>query len=211
MSWDKISENILQSAQSTSMAEWIATITAVIYVILAARENIFCWHFGAISSALSVAVYFHEQLYFESLLSIAYCIISVYGWWEWKNQKNGKGKRVNGTRTIARLDFKTAIILLLIGIFMSAVCGGISFYYKTSQLPFADATITIFSILATWMTAKKILENWIVWIMIDAADAGIYIYKGPSLYLFAILFIFYTFIAVAGYFSWKKKLLPSIA
>jgi nicotinamide mononucleotide transporter len=206
MSWEKISDTILQSAQTTSVAEWIGTITAVIYVVLAARENIFCWHFGAVSSALSVAVYFHEGLYFETLLSVAYCIISVYGWWQWRTK--GQGTRGKGQEElkISRLDFKTGMILLFLGIFLSALFGGISFYFKTSQLPFADASITVFSVLATWMTAKKILENWMAWIIIDAAAACVYIYKGPSLYLFALLFIFYTFIALAGHFSWKKKL-----
>ncbi len=203
---ENFSETILQAAKSTSVMEWIATITAVIYVILAARENIFCWHFGAISSALSVAVYFKEQLVFEAILNVIYCIISIYGWWEWK-----KNKKEKSDLKISRMKMKTGLYILCIGIFCSLIFGGISNHYHTSQLPYADASITAFSILATWMTAKKILENWIAWIIIDAAAVGVYIYKGPSLYLFALLFIFYTFISITGYLSWRKKIQSSAA
>lgn len=226
MSWAEIYAAIRQAAVSTSWQGWAATVTAVIYVILAAKENIFCWPFGVISSALSVLVYFESQLPFEAVLNIGYCALGIYGWWEWRKQK-GEWRMEGGVKSevrsvkseiqnlkneqegqtvkpIVNLRMKTGLLLLTAGIAGSLCCGWVSWYFHTSSLPWSDSAITVFSIIATWMTAKKIIENWLLWVIIDAAAAIIYFIKGPELYLFAMLFILYTFIAVAGYFSWKK-------
>lgn len=227
MSWTEIFAAIRQAAVSTSWQGWAATVTAVVYVILAAKENIFCWPFGVASSALSVLVYYESQLPFEAVLNIGYCALGIYGWWEWRKQK-GEGREEGGDikseirsaksevrnpagesekqtgKPIVNLTMKTGLILLAAGIAGSLLCGWISWHFHTSSLPWSDSAITVFSIIATWMTAKKIIENWLLWVIIDAAAAIIYFIKGPELYLFAMLFILYTFIAVAGYFSWKK-------
>jgi nicotinamide mononucleotide transporter len=202
MNWAEISAGFEEAARSTSLTSWLATFTAVIYVILAARENIFCWPFGILSSGLSVGVYASEELFFESLLNILYVVLGVYGWYQWRKQKtNAGGPR---SKPITNLDVRTGVLLAATGIAGSVALGWFSWHFKTSSLPWADAAITVFSVVATWMTAKKIIENWIAWVFIDAAATVVYIVKGPSMYLFALLFIFFTLISVAGYFSWRK-------
>lgn len=203
MSFDLIIDAVVAAARATSVSGWIATVTAVIYVILAAKEKTLCWPFGIISSVFSVIVYLESQLPFESLLNVFYVFAGIYGWWKW-SRKNDTDKNLYSP--VIRLDLKTGLILLATGIAGSVITGAISKYYQTSVFPWADASITVFSILATWMTAKKIIENWLLWIVVDLSAVFIYILKGPSMYLFAILFILYTFMAIAGYFAWKKTL-----
>lgn len=203
MSWTEIGEALREAAASTGWAGWAATITAILYVILAARENIFCWPFGVASSALSVMVYFESKLPFEGVLNIGYCLLGIYGWWEWRSRKRA-GAAEESSLPVINVSLRTALLLAVAGIAGSLACGWISKHYNTSSLPWADSAITVFSIIATWMTAKKMIENWLLWVLIDAAAAIIYFIKGPELYLFGLLFIVYTFIAVAGYFAWKK-------
>lgn len=206
MSWNEIYDALASGVKSTSVSGWLATVTALFYVVLAAKENIWCWPFGIASSAFSVMLYLESELPFEALLNVIYCIVGVYGWWQWRSKKPDK-KETAGAETkspVINLDYRTGLILLLIGTAGSVICGWISWHFKTSALPWTDAAIASFSIVATWMTAKKIIENWLLWIVLDAVAAVIYFIKGPSLYLFALLFILYTFIAFAGYLSWKK-------
>jgi nicotinamide mononucleotide transporter len=205
MNWADFLGGIELGIRSSSVASWIATVTAIIYVILAARENIWCWPFGIITSAASVCVYYEYQLPFESILNIGYCFLGVYGWWKWAIKKGELKTGTEEKMLIKNSNGRQFIYLFLIGIVGTLIFGGISAYYKTSSLPWADAAITMFSIIATWMTAQKLIENWLLWIAVDSAAVIVYVIKGPEMYLFAVLFIVYTFMAVAGYFAWKKK------
>ncbi len=195
-------QNIREAISATDAITWIATLTAVIYVILALKENILCWSFGIISSSLSIYVYYQELLWYEAILNFAYVILGFYGWMVWRKKSASES-----TQIISKIKISLFLIILSGGVLVSLVLGYISKTYTASTLPFADAAITTLSIIATWMTAKKYLENWIVWIVVDGFAAGVYIYKGPELYLFALLFIFYSFIAIAGYYSWRRKLI----
>lgn len=207
MSWTEIGAALSEGIRATSWSGWLATATSVAYVILALRENILCWPFGITASAISVVFYFETQLPFEAMLNIFYCLAGIYGWWEWHKGFSQKEKsETKKELPITRLKLPTALILLVTGIAGSLVCGAISAHYKTSPLPWADTAITVFSLIATWMTAKKILENWLLWVFIDGAAVFVYFIKGPEAYLFAFLFILYTFIAIAGHFAWKKKM-----
>jgi nicotinamide mononucleotide transporter len=204
MSWDTFVNGFLLGVHETSVASWVATVTAFIYIWLASKENAWCWPFGIVSSAASVIVYREYQLPFESILNILYCVLGVYGWISWRQNENEK-KVVEQKQTIVGIKTKTGIILLLAGILSTIICGAISEHYKTSSFPWADAGIFSFSVIATWMTARKIIENWLVWIVADIASVCVYLLKGPEMYLFVVLFIVYTFMAITGYISWSKK------
>jgi len=201
MSLSEFFHHVEETIVATDVITWIATITAVLYVLLALRENVWCWSFGIISSALSIAVYYKEQLAYEAVLNFLYVVLGVYGWVMWKRVPGRQEER-----KITTITLRYFLILVLISGASGIILGMISYHYTQSSFAYADALITSFSIVATWMTAKKFIENWIFWVAIDGFAAVVYFFKGPSLYLFALLFIFYTFIAAAGYFAWKKKL-----
>lgn len=200
-------EGLVNCIRETDVITWIATATAVLYVILALKENIWCWSFGIVSSALWVSVYFNERLWYESVLSIFYVVLGVYGWIAWaKEKKQEDGGASKPEISIAKIPQR----LLLIGVITAVVSGIILGYISSSisenSFAYSDALLASFSVVATWMTARKYLENWLFWIAIDACSVALYIVKGPTMYLAAVLFIFYTFMAAGGYFAWKKSL-----
>lgn len=137
-------------------------------------------------------------------LQVYYMVVSVYGWINWKSSKNKTEKEL----PISRVPVKIIPYLLLItaAIFFA-------YYFvllqTDSPLPKADSFTTALSIVATWMLAKKYIEYWIVFIIVDAVSAGLYFYK--DLYPTAILFVFYTIMAVVGYFEWRKTMLQNNA
>lgn len=103
---------------------------------------------------------------------------------------------------IARLSKGLFIILILLVFALTIVSGYFLKNYADSSLPYLDAFTTSASIVATWMLARKMLENWLFWIVIDMVSMFMYIYK--ELYATAALFLVYTVIAYFGYLKWKK-------
>lgn len=186
------------AASVTTPVEWVAFITAIIYVILASKERVECWFFGIISSGLSVYVFFNAKLYYESFLNVFYVIVGFYGWYEW--MRKGKKKE---QRKIVSYTKKEILPLIGMGIAGSVILGYLSSVFTESPRPYIDAMIASFSILATWMTARKIIENWILWIILDVT-AGV-LYFTTQLYLFSALYIVYAVLAVYGLMEWRKK------
>ena len=201
MSIDRWFTAVVDGIVATDLITWLATITAILYVLLALKESAWCWLFGILTSALSVITYFNQQLWYESILNVIYVLLGIYGWVIWVSRKNSD----NTSTIITKMKKNNIAALLIVGAACSYLLGKWSEHNTTSTLPYADASITTFSIIATWMTAKKYLENWIVWIVADAFAAVVYYYKGPEMYLFTLLFVFYTIMAVSGYIVWKKK------
>jgi nicotinamide mononucleotide transporter len=203
MSGDDFLSAVVITLQETDLITWIATVTAVIYVLLALKENIWCWSFGIISSGLSVGVYINATFYYEAVLNVLYVLLGIYGWVMWARRKPDAGEA-----PVTRIPPGELLLVCLTGVLAGLLLGYVGDRYTDSEFPSSDALLASFGVLATWMTAKKYIENWIFWVVIDAGSAVLYFFKGPSMYLFALLFIFYTFMAVAGYFAWKKSLNP---
>jgi nicotinamide mononucleotide transporter len=200
MDLSQILISFISALKATSITEWLIFITALIYVLLAAIENVWCWLFGIFSSALSVYLCYEGKLFLESGLSIFYVIIGAYGWYQWLY---GSGEKKELEVVSASLQKNFAYILIAVLLWIPL--GFIAQKFSTQAMPYLDAFITAFSIIATWMTAKKILENWIYWIVIDAFAVVLYSYRG--FYLIGLLYIIYTILAAAGYFSWRKKII----
>lgn len=194
-----ISASITSAFYQTSGTEWLIFITALVYVILAAIENVWCWLFGILSSVLSVYLCYTGNLFLESGLQVFYVIMGIYGWYEWL-----KGSEQNRELKIVSFSLLKNIPIFSIGCIIWIILGLLSSNYSTQAMPFLDGFITAFSVVATWMTAKKIIENWLYWIIIDAL--AIVLYASRDFYLIALLYIIYTLIALAGYLKWKNKL-----
>lgn len=175
--------------------EPIATVTAIIYVILASKANKLCFVFGLISSLILTYICYESQLYFDTSINVYYVFMSLYGWYAWSKPKN----LIHGINRVPR---KILFLGIGAGVFISILLALVVDRFADPQLPYIDAFTTIFSIFATWMVIKKYIENWLIWIVVDLVAAGMYFYK--NLYFISILFFVYTIIAVFGYFKWKK-------
>ena len=179
--------------------ESLAVIFAIIYLILAAKEDVKCWYAAIISSILYIYIMYDADLIMESMLQIFYVLMAVYGWLQWNNIVDKKIKlKIKSWRKINHIY---AILLIIV---LSIISGMLLQKYTEAALPFMDAFTTWGAIISTYMVAKKILENWIYWFVIDSIS--IYLYVSRELYLTAILFLIYLIIIFFGYKSWKKKL-----
>jgi nicotinamide mononucleotide transporter len=134
-------------------------------------------------------------------LQVYYLLVSVYGWYNW--MFGAKSKKQDDLK-ISKINLKLGIYLIIVTILLFGVIAFILVNYTDSELPYWDSFTTAASFVATWMLAKKIIEHWIIWVIVDFVSLGLYIYKG--LYPTVILFAVYTVLAFLGYIEWKKEL-----
>jgi len=179
--------------------EVLGAILGILYIFFSIRQNILTWPTGLLTSVLYVVVFFQSKLYADMGLQVYYVIISLYGWYFWiKGKKQDEGEKVPVKITSGRLWIK----LTVSSIILYAVILYVLLNYTDSDVPYMDSITTALSIVATWMLARKYLEQWLIWVAVDAFSAGLYVYKG--LWATVILFIIYTVMAVLGYIEWKK-------
>ncbi|MDP4188091.1 MAG: nicotinamide riboside transporter PnuC [Bacteroidota bacterium] len=183
--------------------EWAGAILSLAYLFFSIKQNILLWPLGIISSALYVVVYLNTKLFALCGLQVYYVFISIYGWWFWKRGKT-KGSKDKGDIPITHGSPSQTVVLTLITLSLFVLFAFILKRFMNSDMPYADSFITSLSIVATWMLARKIIDQWLVWIVADGISIVLYVYKG--MYPTVALFIAYTVMAVIGYISWKKEL-----
>ncbi|ABV87153.1 nicotinamide riboside transporter PnuC [Shewanella pealeana] len=186
-------------AQALTAWEAVAVLLAMAYLILAMKGNIWCWAAAFISTAIYTVLFWKVSLLMESVLNVYYMAMAIYGYWMWKRG----GKEHDGVNIVSwrlsthlKLIAVTTIIALLIGHFMAT--------QTQAAFPYLDAATTCFAVMTTYLVAKKVLENWIYWFVIDAVSIYLYISKG--LMLTAILFVLYIGMVVFGYMMWRSKM-----
>ena len=184
--------------------EILGVIFSILYLIFCIQQNILLWPLGIASALLYMVVFYQSKFYADMGLNGYYVVISIYGWLLWR-----KGSAEGGSKLhVSRLAKRHAFILLGFTAVAFAGIGLILDRYTDSPVPYWDAFTTAVSFTATWMLARKILENWILWIIVDAVSMGLYLYRGlyPTLFLFAI----YTTMAVIGYLKWSRTYKSSV-
>ena len=178
-----------------SIIESVAVFFSVLYVMLAVKESIWCWGAALISVTLYIYICYNAQLYAETGLQFFYLLMAFYGYYHWN--KNDSNLRIQEWTITKHL------LILILGAILTFLMGFYFSIYTNAVMPLVDSFTTIFSILATYMVTKKVLGNWLYWIVIDAVS--VYLYFSRDLHLTSLLFIVYTFIAIFGYFSWLKR------
>jgi nicotinamide mononucleotide transporter len=181
-----------------SLIELGGVLFSIAYLLLAAKENFWCWPAAIISNLIYLWVFFSAKLYPESGLQIFYLFFSVKGWMLWK--KNNPSE----TLSISRMSLQQHGLLIGMGTVFSVLGAYLFQQYTDAALPWLDTPIAVFSVLTTWLVVQKKIENWWYWVLIDSA--AIYLYIQRELFLTALLFAIYVILAVWGYFEWKKKM-----
>ena len=199
--------------QATSQLEMVSVAFGLAYVILAARENSWCWPCAFIGTGTAVVLFWEGLLPMESALNAYYLIMAVYGWWQWqgKSKRNNKNSNQNDSdHTLLKISSWQAKQHLLCLSTIAALCFISGYYlshYTNAALPYLDSFTTWSAVIATWMVTQKILENWLYWLVINSAS--IYLYIEREFYLYAALFVIYIIIAAYGYYQWRKQFLRS--
>ena len=176
--------------------ESIAVVLALAYPLLAARESIFCWHCGFASSAIFTSLLWHAALPMQSALYVFYMAMAVYGWHQWRRGGRRRGARIHS------LPPRRHLLLGGLALSLAALSGALLDRQADTAWPYVDAFITWASIVATWMMAKKILENWLYWLLIDSVCIPLYLSRG--LRQTAWLFVVYLVLSLYGYLAWRK-------
>jgi nicotinamide mononucleotide transporter len=193
---EQIVNQLLQQLSTQSWLEVVAVILALFYVWLAAEQSIWCWPCALVSTALYTYVFWEVTLPFHALLNAYYLLMAIYGWQQW--QKNS-GKNVSIQSWPVKRHVWSIFLLTVLSFIISAVGSSI---FDTDYL-YLDAFITVFSVFTTVLVARKIRENWLYWIAIDAV--AVYLYFAKGLVLTGLLFVIYSLFAIYGYMQWSKS------
>ncbi len=192
-------QEITNAFAALSGWEVLATVLGIIYVILAAKESVWCWPAAFASTLIYTFLFWEGQLPMQALLNFYYMAMAVYGFWLWKQKASEEDDFLVTTK-----PWMTHLMLIPLGLVISLSIGYYLATYTETRLPYLDAVVMVFSMIATWLLAQKVLENWLYWIVIDTAAIGLYWQTGY--YVTIILFVVYVVLAVYGYKSWKLSL-----
>lgn len=183
---------------ATSNLEIISVAFGLLYIVLAARENSWCWPAAFIGTGTGVYLFWDGKIYMESLLNVYYLVMAVYGWWQWRH-----GGNEQTTLAISRFKPKQHLLAISLVTILTLISG----YYLSSKtdaaLPYLDSFTTWSAVVTTWMVTRKVLENWLYWIVINSAAIYLFIERGFLLY--AVLYALYIIIAVFGYKQWRHS------
>jgi len=179
--------------------EITGAVLGLLFLFFEIRQSAWLWPTGILSSLFYIYIFYAAQFYADMGLQVYYVVVSIYGWYYWL-----KGKREEEDKLpVVRLKARLAQLLALFTILIFVLIAYVLVHFTDSPLPYWDAFTTALSITATWMLARKILEQWWLWIIVNLVSLGLYVYKG--LYPTVVLFAFYTLMSFVGYRQWKKS------
>jgi len=196
-------QTVLTAAQSMSLMEVTAVVFAMAYLLLAVRENVLCWLFAFLSTAIYTILFWDVSLLMESALNVYYMAMAVYGWYQWtRGGTNGDDQpHALAVRSMAAKQH-VMVIVAIAG--LTIVSGYLLSEHSGAAWPYVDSFTTWASVITTYLVARKFLQNWLYWIVIDTVSVPLYIDRGLN--LTALLFVAYVVIAVVGYFKWRDHL-----
>lgn len=195
---EAVGESITVFFTQTGWLEWCGVITGILCVWLAAKNNILNWPIAVVSVLIYIIIFFESKLYADMGLQVYFLAMNGYGWYFWAKNKNNK-EAATPVSMISRKE----IVLSIVGIIVfTAILGYILHYNTDAAFPFIDSFCTACSLIAQIFLARKVLQNWLIWIFVDIIYVGVYISK--DLYATAIMYALYVYIAWVGYSEWKK-------
>jgi len=192
-----LTETISDWIKSQNLLETSGVITGILCVYLAAKNRIWNWPFAIISVIIYIFIFWDARLYADMGLQVYFLIMNFYGWYYWASNDGSEKTPVSSITP-------KEIILSAIGIvFFTAGLG--SFLYKETDasFPFIDSFCTACSLVAQIFLARKVMENWLIWIFVDIIYVGVYIAK--DLHLTAGMYALYIYIAAMGYIEWRRE------
>ncbi len=194
---------------------WLDLLTTVLglaYIVLEYRASIWLWAAGFAMQSLGIVLYYQKGLYADCGMEFYYLAMTVYGWWKWsRSEERGVRSEERGTRNEERGTLKIQHFPLRLALVWSvatlAIWAALYVFLVTctdSRVPLADSFTTALSFAGIWALARKYLEQWLIWIVVDVVTCGLYFYK--DIPFKASLYGLYVVIAIAGYHKWRKMM-----
>ncbi len=196
----RIVELILDYAGQIDWLEAGGLVFGIACVWLLIKQHIWTWPTGIVYVLISFVVFYQARLYADLALHVVYLFLNAYGWYYWLYGKPDEEAALPVTTSSLRL-LGGLIGLSALGV---VVFGTLLARFTDASLPYWDSATSVLSIAGMWLTARKKIENWHFWIVVDVLATGIYVYK--EIYFYALLYLFYVGMAVAGYLAWRKAL-----
>jgi nicotinamide mononucleotide transporter len=190
---EEFASRLIDGLRATSPAEAVAVLLGLAYVVLAARRSRWCWVAGALSSLILAWLALAARLPMQAALNAWYVAMSAYGWYHWSRGSSG----VIRTWPLWKHALGVAAALALAAVVARGLSSG-----TQAAWPFLDSATTMLSLLATWLVARMMVENWIYWIVIDAVL--VFLFAAQGLVFVALQFVVYLVIAVVGLVSWTR-------
>jgi nicotinamide mononucleotide transporter len=184
------------------LANWFELVAAVITAFsiwLGTKQNIWYYPTGLVALVMYTWIYFASKLYAESLLQIVCFVLMLYGWYEWLH--GGANKQ---ELPVTRTPKWAWVWGIAVGVAGSAIVIAIQFRFTDNPNPFVDSSLLVWSLVAQWMTARKWIENWILWIVINTFSVPLYVVR--ELWFTAGLYVALWILALLGYLQWRKTL-----
>ena len=190
---------IIEAFMQMSPWEGLAVLFGVAYILLAAKESLWTWIFAFLSTIIYTLLFWEGALVSSSLLNFYYMIMAVYGFVLWRS-----GGKDGNELEISVWSLQKNLIVVVSGLSITLILGYLSSTYTDAKFAYLDTFVMVFSIIATWMLATKVLENWIYWVVVDSV--AIVLYWKTGYLATIILFTLYITLAVYAYLSWRKAL-----
>lgn len=184
--------------------EVVAAIITAFSIWLATKENIWYYPTGLIALAMYTWLFYEAKLYAESVLQIICFGLMIYGWYEWLY-----GGARHTVLPVTRTPRWAWIAGIAFGIVLSAGVIWVQLRYTDNPNPFVDSSLLVWSLVAQWMTARKYLENWLLWLLINTVSVPLYIVR--DLWITAVLYFGLWVLAIVGYRQWRRTLVPASA
>ncbi|HKW09253.1 MAG TPA: nicotinamide riboside transporter PnuC [Gemmatimonadaceae bacterium] len=181
-----------------STLEWIAALAGAVSVYLSARENIWSWPTAIVNVGLYIIVFRRTGLYSDMGLQVVYLVLSIYGWYQWLYGGTNRTEL-----SVSRAALREWTVVTPIAVVFWVALARYTATLPGVALPYLDAGLTTISLVAQWMMTRKILENWVLWIVADVVYVPMYVYKG--LPVTAALYAVFLVLAVIGLRSWRRS------
>jgi len=206
LSIDNIAFTIL--GYPMSYVELVGTVCYLCSVWLIAKRKVLTWPIGIVSVLLYMALFYQIHLYSDALEQVYYLIVSVYGWWHWLRSPREEGTVIDVGFTPARTAMIWLAVTIVVGVLVGALMSRIhnllpSVFSEPASYPYVDALTTIGSFAAMWLMARRRVESWLYWIVIDLA--GIVLYYLKSVRFVALLYVVLLMLAIKGFLDWKAS------
>ncbi|WP_431823362.1 nicotinamide riboside transporter PnuC [Burkholderia sp. F1] len=199
-----------------STLEIAGVIVSALAIWLTAKRRMLCWPVGLASVALYGWIFFDAKLYSDMLLQGAFAVLQVYGWRRWLAQRVDRADGMAGGdasrgAVVPVSGVTPAQVLpdLIAAVVGSALLGGIMARWTDAALPFVDASLTAFSLVAQYWTARRYIASWGLWIVVNVVYVGMFVVK--ELYLTAGLYALFIGLAVIGWRDWRNTAAASAA
>jgi nicotinamide mononucleotide transporter len=193
---------LLTALQGVDLWEATGLVTGVLCVWLLIRQNVWNFPIGLVFSVVSMVVLFRSRLYAELPENAYYAVMNAYGWWYWLARRDPVTR---AELPVTHVEPRTALLLAAIFVAATGTMGTLLATRTDAALPYIDSATAVASFIAMWLTARKHIENWYLWFVVDIARTAIYLARDVELY--ALLYAIYLVMAVMGWWAWRRTML----